>query len=103
MKVTLIDTSNTDGKILIGKDGMLSVGLTASFSFNSDDMPFELRHGYWTTSWIEKMEITKPSLGCSDILITTRNSTYLFRHGKLTDKPMPSREEIDAVLFSTLF
>lgn len=99
MKVTFKATSNTMMQELIGKEGELGYSMTARFSFAADDVSFEFRHGYFTTSQIANIRIEEVSRFCFLITIETNNSTYIFQQGELSDtKPFTKEEKLGIAL-----
>lgn len=97
MKVTFISCTNPMMAELIGKEGTLGYSMTASFSFDAEDVSFDFRHGYITTSIISSITITEISFNCYEIKIQTRNSEYVFRKGELSDKKPLTKDEILAI------
>jgi hypothetical protein len=94
MKVKFISTTNEMMQPIEGYEGTLGYSMTARFSFDAvEGTPFDFRHGYFTTSQINNINIHEISFNCFDIKITTNNSIYLFRHGEISDKPAWTKEE----------
>lgn len=106
MKVKFISSTNSASAFeeLQGKDGELSYSMTARFTFDNSDVSFDLRHGYFSTSYIKNIKIEEISFNCFLITIDTNNSQYVFQNGEFSDrKPFTNKEKLDISLAFGLF
>ena len=111
MKVTFKESTHPMGECIEGVEGELSIGMTLSFTFNPmkketvlDDegrviepgeyYDFELRRGVWNTSKLKSITYEEISRGCFIITVNTRNSTYIFQSGKVSDEKPLTDDEI---------
>jgi len=93
MTTTLLSTTNSNADEIVGKECKLHIDMTASFTFDATDCNFDLRHGRYSTSTIEKIEYNEVSRHYYEISISTRNSVYVFSKGtKSNIKPLTSDE-----------
>ena len=93
MKVKFLSTTNKAFDELIGKEMELSIGIVAHYTFDSNDCSFDFRHGRGRTSAINEIKYNETSLGCTEIVIITNNSTYIFQHGTPSDQKPWTKEE----------
>lgn len=93
MKTVFISTTNKYFEELIGIEVELHIDLIATYTFKTNDVPFEFRHGICRTSLIEQINYNKVSRNCYDIEIKTENSKYIFRYGTKTEEEPLTKEE----------
>lgn len=102
MKVKFIETTNDLAKELLNKEVSLSYGMQASFSFDTSDVSFDLRHGSWRTSLIKNISIEEISFLCYNITIETDNSKYVFQKGEFSDRPAFTKKEKLGIALATM-
>jgi len=104
MKVKFISSTNSAFKELEGKEVNLSYDAIAYFTFDSDSMSFEFRHGNARTSLIKNINFKETSRFCYIITIDANNSTYIFQKGEESNKlPFTKEETLIATLAYGLF
>jgi len=94
MKVKMLSTSNKVLEELIGKEMELRIDTIASYTFDPKGCSFDFRRGNCTTSQIKSIVYDEVSMGCTNIIIKTRNSEYIFQHGEPSNKKPLTDEEI---------
>jgi len=95
MKVKMISSTNNAFESLFGLQVDLHIDMIATYSFDSnlvDD--FNFRHGTCRTSQIKSIVYDEISMGCTNIIIKTRNSEYIFQHGEPSNEKPLTKEEI---------
>lgn len=98
MECKFLSSTNYMFECFIGVEVELNIQMAAYYEFDPEDLPiesrFNFRRGVARTSAISNVKYEEISMGCTNITITTRNSEYVFQHGKPSDKPPLTNEEI---------